>query len=167
MKIELSKQQYKDLVASVAMADTICGLLSDAIEDGEIDYKERAEQIGELQSYLLQFADEFEYGEAVEEYDGEIFMDEELYEEEIEPIMDDFEDFVLHDRLPNILAWRDFYRDHSDEEREKMSEENGGYFGVELHPYEAKYWNEFDEHGFEHLFIKEEGNEKGTPSPYL
>lgn len=167
MKINLSKQQYKDLLASVAMADTVFGLLSDAVESDEIDYDERADRIGELQSYLLEFAGAFEQEEAVSLFDGGIEMDEDYYETEIEPIMDDFEEYILHDALPNILAWRDFNRDYTEEEQEKMEEENGNFFGVELFPYEERYINEFAEHGFNRLFIKDDGKGKGTPSPYL
>ena len=50
---------------------------------------------------------------------------------------------------------------------ERMARENGDFFGVELYPYEEKYWNEFNEYGFDRLFVVEEREEKGTPSPYL
>jgi hypothetical protein len=168
MKINLSKQQYKDLLASVAMANTVHELLDDAIESATIDYAECASRTHELQSYLLEFAGVFGFEEAALLIDGDIFLDDMYFEREIQPVMDDFEEYVLHDNLPNILAWRDFSLDYSDEEQDKMAEENGDFFGVELHPYEERYWKEFETHGFERLFVREDINgENGTPSPYL
>jgi len=167
MKINLSKQQYKDLLASVAISNYIHELLDDAIESDEIDYEERADRTRELQSYLLEFAEAFGLPEAAELDEGELFLDEEYFDDEIQPIMDDFEEYVLHDTIPNILAWRDFDRDYTEEEQDKMAEENGDYFGVQLFPYEERYWREFEEHGFDRLFVRDDGEEKGTPSPYL
>ena len=167
MKINLSKQQYEDLLKAVYMSNTIHELLSDAVESDEIDFDERADRTRDLQSYLLEFAGEFGMEELVEEFDGELLLSEEYEDEEIEPIMDAFEEYILHDALPNILAWRDFNRDYTEEEQDKMEEENGNFFGMELLPYEDRYRNEFAEHGFSRLFIKDDGKGEGTPSPYL
>ena len=167
MKINLSKQQYKDLLESVAIAHTINELLSDAVESSEIDYDERSDRTRELQSYLLEFAGTFQLDDAFMVMEGETFLDEEYFDEQIQPIMEDYEEFVLHDALPNLLAWRDFNHDYTAEEQEKMAEENGEFFGAELYPYEERYWHEFAEHGFDRLFIRDDGKGKGTPSPYL
>ena len=162
MKINFSKQQYKDLLASVTMANTIHELLSDTIESEDIDYEELAERTGDLEEYLLEFADAFDLS------DGSTFLtSDDDYETETDMIMDDFEEYVLQEALPNILAWRDFNRDYTDEEQEKMEEENGNFFGVELFPYEERYMKEFEEYGFNRLFIKDDGKGEGTPSPYL
>jgi len=167
MKINLSKQQYEDLLKAVSMSNTIYELLSDAVESDEIDFDENAERTRELQSYLLEFAEEFGVEEIVEEFDGELLLNEEYENEEIEPIMDAFEEYILHDALPNTLAWRDFNRDYTAEEQDKMEEENGNFFGVELFPYEERYRNEFEKYGFNRLFIKDDGKGEGMPSPYL
>lgn len=167
MKINLSQQQYKDLIDSVAMANAIHELLSDAVESDEIDFDELADRTRELQSYLLEFAGEFGMEEFTEEFDGKLVLSEEYEEEETDPIMDAFEEYILHNALPNLLAWRDFNRDYTEEEQDITEEENGNFFGVELLPYEERYRNEFAEHGFNRLFIKDDGNGEGTPSPYL
>ena len=144
------------------MANTIHELLSDTIESEDIDYEELAERTGDLEEYLLEFADAFVLS------DGSTFLtSDDDYETETDMIMDDFEEYVLQEALPNILAWRDFNRDYTDEEQEKMEEENGNFFGVELFPYEERYMKEFEEYGFNRLFIKDDGKGEGTPSPYL
>lgn len=153
MKINITKEQYRELITMSGITNTIFGLLGDALPD--TDYKERSKKSDEFESYLLQFAGEFDYEESANDDDGEIVMDEEFCENDIIPILDEFEDFVLQDKLSNILAWRDFDREHTKAEKEKMAEKNGGYFGVALYEYEKKYWDEFEEHGFERLEVKE------------
>jgi hypothetical protein len=71
-------------------------------------------------------------------------------------LQEEFGELITHQELSNKLARRHFYQDHSPEEILKMSEGEKVYLGVELHSYEKKYWNEFDEYGYSRLFIKEE-----------
>lgn len=54
----------------------------------------------------------------------------------------------------NKLAWRDFHEKFTLEEIEKMSKKHGGYLGIELHPFEEKYWREFEENDYTRLRIE-------------
>lgn len=153
MKINITKKQYEHLLTMTEMSSTVFGLLSDFVE--EKDYKKISKEIDELQQYLVSFADE--YGVDALQYNiGLRTIDDDDIEDKVAPVMDDFEDFILHDRLPNILAWRDFHNDHTEEEIEKMSEEHGGYLDVPLYEYEKKYWDEFEKYGFDRLVVDED-----------
>lgn len=140
----------------LAIANGIVGVLGDALP--ETDYKKRSKSMDDLENYFLQYAADFGHEGLAQEYDGNDILDDEFYENEIYPIINDYEEFATHDTLSNELAWRDFRRDHTEAELEKMAEKNGGYFGVALYDYEKKYWDEFDEHGYDRLEIEEKGD---------
>lgn len=152
MKINITKQQYKELISMLAIANGIVGILGDVMP--ETDYKKRSQKMDDLENYFLQYAADFEHERLAQKYDREHVLDDEFYENKIMPIISDFEDYAVQDNLANDLAWRDFRRDHSKEELDKMAKENGGYFGVALYDYEKKYWDEFEENGFNRLEIK-------------
>lgn len=153
MKINITKQQYKELISMLAIANGIVGILGDVLP--ETEYKKRSNRMTDLENYFLQYAGDYGHEGLAQKYDREDILDDEFYENEILPIISDYDDYVTHDNLANDLAWRDFRRDHTQEELDKMAQENGGYFGVALHDYEKKYWDEFEENGFERLEIKE------------
>lgn len=154
MEINITKEQYKELITAVAIANGIVGVLGDAIE--EPDYKKHSEKLRDLEDYLLQFADDFGYREFVQEDEQKegVVLDDEFYENKILPIITEYEEFSVLDTLSNELAWRDFRKDHSGEEIKKMAEKNGGYFGVALYDYEKKYWDEFEKYAYERLEIQ-------------
>lgn len=151
MKINITKAQYMELVTSVALANGIFGILGDMWEC-ETDYKKRAKENDQLEEYLLSFADEFGCGEMLHE----THLDDDFHAEHIMSIMDDYEEFAVHDNLANKLGWRDFERAHTPEEIAKIKEEHGDYLGVPLYEYEKKYSDEFNEHGFDRLEIVED-----------
>lgn len=155
MKINITKDQYKELITMVAIANGIIGVLGDVMS--EADYKKRSEKMKDLEDYFLQFADDFGCSELTQENEceGKTILDDEFYENKILPIITDYEEYAVHDTLSNELAWRDFRKEHSEKEMREMAKENGGYFGVALYDYEKKYWDEFDKNGFERLEVKE------------
>ncbi len=153
MKINITNKQYKNLVLAVGIANNIFGYMGDFIE--EPNYKPRAKEMESLRDYLLQFAKDFHCQDLTEVCEGEIVLKEEVYDKEITAPLDDYDEITLCNELARKLAWRDLKKDHSETEMKKMEEKNGGYFGVELHPYEEKYWNEFDEHDYNRLEIKQ------------
>ena len=135
------------------IAGWILGILSDAIGGGE--YKEKNKKANELESYILRYAESFDFNDLVEDFNGEKSLNEKAVDKYIHPVVEDYAEFEIHDGLANKLAWRDFDREHTKEEIEKMAKENGGYFGVALYDYEKKYWDEFEKNGYERLEIKE------------
>jgi hypothetical protein len=152
MKINITKKQYKELISMLAIANGIVGVLGDTLP--ETNYKKRSKKMKDLENYFLQYAADYGYDGLAQEYDSEDILDDEFYENEILPIIMDYENYSAQDKLANELAWRDFRREHSKEELDAMAEKNGGYFGVEMHDYEEKYWDEFNKNGFNRLEIK-------------
>lgn len=151
MKIELSKKQYSDLIMISAISGGIFGILGDVFTG--TNYKKRSEDMDKLEKHLLSYAKDFGHSGLVERFEGEELLNEKFYEQQVLPILDDYEEFALFDGLANGLAKRDFRRDHSSTEIQKMSKKNGGYFGVDLYDYEKKYYDEFDKHGYDRLEI--------------
>ena len=136
MKINITKEQYKDLIVMTGIANTVLGILGDSLPD--TDYKKHSDKIGKLEEYFLQYADDFGCAEFTQEYEGVNILDDEMYEKHIMPIMEDYDEQELFDGLANELAWRDFRRDHTRAQMNEMEKENGGYFGVALYTYEKK-----------------------------
>ena len=154
MKINITKEQYRDLITMSGIANSVLGILGDSLPD--TDYKKRSNKAEELEKYLLQYAKDFDLQKFTQDYEGKKIFDDEMYEKYILPIMDDYDECELFNGLANKLAWRDFRRDYSETEREEMAEKNGGYFGVPLYAYEKKYWDEFEKYEYDRLEIKEE-----------
>jgi len=152
MKIELTKEQYKELVFMSGIANYVCGILGDSLPDG---YKKRSRKMHELQEFILQHADEFDYKEFLEKSGGKNEFTDDWFNKKMSPIMSDYDDCQMDNALSKALAWRDFEKDHSKQEIKEMEKKNGGYFGVALYAYEKRYWNEFEKHGFERLEVKE------------
>jgi hypothetical protein len=134
-----------------SLTSSIFGILKDSLDDEE--YSSQSKKMDDLEEYLLQFAHEFDCDEFVEKDDGKNVLKDAQYEKMTMPILEEYGECEAFDTLANKLAWRDFKRDHSQEEIEKMAKKNGGYFGVALHPYEKKYWDEFEKNGYERVEI--------------
>ncbi len=153
MKINITKDQYKDLITMSGIANSVLGILGDSLPD--TDYKKRSNKMEKLEEYILQYADEFGCAEWTQKHKGINIFDDEMYEKLILPIMGDYDEHELFDGLAKALAWRDFRNDHTKAEMDKMEKENGGYFGVALYDYEKKYWDEFEKHGYKRVVINE------------
>lgn len=154
MKIDITKEQYRDLVTMSGIANSVFGVLGDAMPD--TDYKKCSNKMEKLEEYFLQYAGDFGCEELVQDHEGSNILNDEVYEEQIFPIIDDYDEFNLHESLANKLAWRDFENDHSAKELKEMEAKNGGYFGVPLYDYEKKYWDEFEKYGYDRLWIQKE-----------
>ncbi len=154
MQIDLTKEQFRNLIIMVGVANTVFGNLADALPDR--DYKEESLEMDALESHFLEYAEDFGCAELAQDDEGDISLSDEIYEEYIMPIMDDYDEHQLFDNLANKLAWRDLKNTHTADEMKELATKNGNYFGVEIYDYEERYWKEFDEHGFERLVVKEQ-----------
>lgn len=151
MKIELSKVQYRNLIITNAIGNAIFGILGDFLPDTE--YKKQSDLMDKLENHLLSYAKEFGCDDLVYNFEGQEVLDDEYYEEKIQPILTDFEETSMYDNLASELAKRDFKRNHTRREIGRMAKENDGYFGVEMYDYEKRYWNEFDKYGYGRLEV--------------
>ncbi len=152
MQIEISKEQYKDLIMMSAVANSVFGMLGDSENAG--NYKKQSLRMDGIEAHLLGSAEDFGCGDLMQDDEGAVILNDEFYENVVMPILEEYEEMQAFDLLTNKLAWRDFKKEHTKHEINKMAEQNGGYFGVEVYEYEKRYWDEFEKNGFERLEIK-------------
>ncbi|MCK5475511.1 MAG: hypothetical protein KAI71_02935 [Candidatus Pacebacteria bacterium] len=152
MKIDITKEQYESLIIMNGIASSVLGTLGDSMPD--TNYEKRTNEMEEIEEYFLQYAEDFGCEKFTEDYKGKKVFEEEMHEKHIMTVIDDYDQLELFNGLANKLAWRDFRRDHSKKEIEKMSRKNGDYFGPEIHSYEKKYWDEFKKYEYERLEIE-------------
>ena len=151
MKINLTKEQYKNLLKATYISQCVTGLLSDHIKNDE--YDDLHKKFEDLDSYLLEMSKDFGLENMTEQWEDKILIKEEVSLQLFE-ILSDYDDLTLHMELSNKLAWRDFNSTHTQKEKEELAEKNGGYFGVELHALEKKYWDEFNNNEYNNLYLK-------------
>ncbi|MBI5412117.1 hypothetical protein HZA43_02980 [Candidatus Peregrinibacteria bacterium] len=72
MKINITKEQYKNLIIMSGLTSHVFGILGDALP--EADYKKQSQKMDELEEYFLQYADDFGYGEWIEKFEGKNMM---------------------------------------------------------------------------------------------
>lgn len=152
-KFEFTKEQYEDLLIMSGIANSVLGILGDALPD--TDYKKRSDRMERLEENLLGFADDFDCAAWTQKYEGRNIFNDEMYEKQVTPIMNDYNEHERFDGLANELAWRDFHLDHTEAQMREMEKKNGDYFGVALYDYEKKYWDEFEQYGFDRLIVVE------------
>ncbi|MEF3691804.1 MAG: hypothetical protein V3574_01965 [Candidatus Moraniibacteriota bacterium] len=142
MQIELTNEQYRQLLELASLGNGVLGTVGDLSQDPV--YEAKSMEGEDLQSYLLGFAGEF---------DSEDLLKEEMYQEHILPIMMDYEDLVTHDNLSTQLAWRDINREMSEEELNEMVEKYEDQLEEKISAYEDGYRREFAHFGLAHLEV--------------
>ena len=153
MQIELTNEQYRQLLELVSLGNGVLGTVGDLSQDQV--YEAKSMEGEDMQSYLLSFAGEF---------DSEDLLKEEMYQEHILPIMMDYEDLVTYDNLSTQLAWRDINREMSEEELNEMVEKYEDQLEEKISAYEDGYRQEFARFGLTHLEViegEEEAVEEG------
>jgi len=149
MKMEFSKGQYRDLLKMCEIANSVYGILGDAVSE---DYKKQSRRIEELQRYLLSFADQFGCSEMKELYKGEIIPSD-MFSEKIREVMDNYNDETFWYELETRLGKRDFEKDMTKEERKEAKKD--GWLPFRVHDFYEKWTKEFEEHGVDRLGIIE------------
>ncbi|MDP2684239.1 MAG: hypothetical protein Q8P20_04225 [bacterium] len=134
MQIEINKEQYKDLIMMSSIASSVFGMLGDSENTG--DYKKQSLRMDGLEAHLLGSAKDFGCSELAQNDEGAVILNDEFYEDVVMPILEEYEEMQTFDLLANKLAWRDFRKEHTKNKMDKMAEQNGGYFGVEVYEYE-------------------------------
>ncbi len=152
MQIELTKEQYRDLVTLSGLGGFVLDILGDEVNKKK--YKKLAKKMEILEEHILKYAEDFGCNDLIEEFEGKNVLHEDVIQNTLLPLINDYDGSQVFSFLANKLAWRDFKQDHSDAELEVMAKENSGYFGVDLYKYEQKYWDEFEKYGIDRLEIK-------------
>ncbi|MBI5913111.1 hypothetical protein HY839_01575 [Candidatus Azambacteria bacterium] len=146
MKIEPTKEQYKELLLLV--------LLGSWVRGGVADMRgEYSKEMDELEEYLLGEAKNFDLDDLVEHFEGHIVPSDKL-SKEYEEIMEEYNDDEFWIQLSRRLGQRDFERTISEEEERHMKD-NNGWFPERVHELYKEYDKEFEKHGIDRLEIKE------------
>ncbi|MBU2530813.1 MAG: hypothetical protein KKD35_07220 [Elusimicrobia bacterium] len=151
MKIKLTKEQFINLLTMSHITNSVLGILGDVLP--ETDYKKKSDEMEGLEKYLLRYAQDFDCGDMVEDFHRETIMKEEIYEE-MNDIIEDYDDYIFWNELETRMGKRDFGRTITKEEG-KYIEENNGWFPERIHEIYEKYRKEFEENGIERLKIAE------------
>jgi hypothetical protein len=145
MKIELTKEQYKELLILVSLGSYIRGAYAD--KHGE-KYND-----SEMTAYLLKYAKDFGLEKLVENFKGTLIETDE-FGEEIDEIIEEYDEDEFWHRLITLLGQRDFYREADKEELEKIRKSEFGSLPKRIQNYYAKYEKEFEKYGVDRLEIK-------------
>jgi hypothetical protein len=149
MNIELTKEQFANILRAVYIANDIIGLISDMVSE---DYKKKYAEMDELREYLLKCAWKNGFNEFIDYYKEHIIPSDNLCEE-MDKIKEDYEDFIFWDELEYRLALRDLEQKLTEEEKERISKDDFLYMR-KLEEFRDKYSEEFQKYGITRLEIK-------------
>lgn len=145
MKLELTKEQYRNLLIAVVIGTYV----RSAVDDSNGKDFRKAE---EIEDYLLAVAKDFESEDLTQNFEGHLMISDDLIEEYHENYIEEYEqDFFWHE-LTTRLGQRDFAENSTKEERE-LVDKNSGWLGVVIDKYYEKYEEEFETRGIERLKI--------------
>lgn len=151
MKIELTKEQYKNLLEVSHIANSVLGLLGDVLPGKE--YKKKADEMDNLENYFISFARDFGCDNLVEDFKGKTLMKEEIYEE-LSEILDEYDDYIFWNELEVRMGKRDFEKTETDDDK-KYIKESKGWYPRRIDAVYAKYAQEFENYGIDRLEIRE------------
>ena len=145
--IALTKKQYEVLMNALQIAGSVYGIMGDMVDK---KYKKQSGEIDELESYLLESAEELGLGAMIEIFQKKKVLDEKYLEKAMDDLFE-YDEFVFWDTLPRKLADRDLVQKLGKEKVRTM--DSTAYIHAE-YPIEDEYRNEFDTHELERLEIK-------------
>jgi hypothetical protein len=147
MKIELTKEQYKELLVLVSLGSYIRGAYADKHDEKYDD--------SEMSAHLLKYAKDFGLEKLAENFHGKL-IEANKFGEEIDNIMEEYDEDEFWHRLITLLGQRDFFRTHTKKDMEKIDKKGKwGALPKEITDYYAKYEKEFEKHGVDRLEIKD------------
>ena len=151
--ITLSREQYEAIIKALEISGSVYGTIRDFCNE---DYEKDPVQGEETLQYLLEKAEDFDFQNNIEK-DEElgVFLKEEYSSQLFNVLLDEYDPYIANDFLSRELAKRDMRNMYTKEKIDVLVQEHHGYLGVPLYDFEEKYYDEFDEHGFERLYIRE------------
>lgn len=151
MKLELTKEQYKNLIKLVSLGNVMANMFRD--EDERIDKLERAA------SDFLEQAAKSGLGDYVKKCgcghcDGVYGPSDKLWDDpDMVMVQDEYDDDVFWEQLVDRLAERDMRLHYGVKAIARMSEAERD---EKTDAYLRRYDDEIDEHGVDRLVIREE-----------
>lgn len=148
MKIEFTKQQYRDLLLSVIIGTYIREAV-DELHERDI------RRAGDLESYLMSLAKNFDSEDMVENFEKSFWVpSDKVIKEYHEHYIEEYDEDTFWHNLTTNLGQRDFYKNKTEEEKRKVEENEGWLPGV-IDKYYKRYEEEFERYGIERLKIDE------------
>jgi len=154
MEINLTKEQYVNLLKMAHIANSVLGILGDVLP--ETEYKKKSDEMEDLENYFISYAQDFGCDDLVEDFHGKTLMKDEIYEK-IQEIMDEYDDYIFWNELEVRMGKRDFERTITDDDK-KYIKENKGWYPERIHGLYEKYAQEFEKYGIDRLEIKNNDN---------
>lgn len=143
MKIGLTKEQFEALLKLVYLGNWLAN--ANRVDDKKKEYEE-------IEDYIFSFAKQFGFDEYVDDEEAEKgkFYPTRKFEEEIDiqELIDEYDEETFWDELIDRLGERDFYQYYSQDEIQKMTQEER--FG-KICEFEEKWGEEFEKYGIERL----------------
>lgn len=145
MQLDLTKEQFRELLKAVIVGVRVREAAGEGRNTpGWLD-------IGDIESYLLSVAGDFDSADMAEHFhDGWIPSDE--VSDELDEELEEYSDQEFWNGLETGLGQRDFHRTMSKEEK-KFIADNNGLFPERMHVLYKKYAREFEKHGLDRLEI--------------
>jgi hypothetical protein len=146
MKLELSKEQFREL-----LLDVIIGVY---VREAVLDLQGKDfSKVEELEKYLLSVAENFDAGDMVENFKGALIPSEKVCKE-YEDIIEEYNNDEFWSRLEIDLGKRDFWESLTEEEKREIEKEK--WLPERVHDFYDYYAKEFEENGIENLRIVKE-----------
>ena len=146
MHIELTEEQYRDLVELVVLGNYVRGGVADIRGESGDNRWEKIEQC------VLFAAINDDITGVAEMFHGQIVPTDEL-DGKVEEMMEEYDNDEFWHELEVRLGQRDFYREIIKDDL-KYIEEHHGVLPERINSYYQKYEDEFDEHDIDRLEIK-------------
>jgi hypothetical protein len=147
--IEFNKKQYQALVRALQIAGSMYDILSDMVDER---YDAPADELGDLESWVLAKAGEFDMANIVEIFEGKNVVKEDVADQYTDDLTA-YEEWAFWDVFAHKLADREMARQHKKDGASNLNFEKL----LDLHiEFEEKYAEEFDKHGLDHVEVKED-----------
>lgn len=147
--IEFDKKQYEALVRVLQIAGSVYDILSDMVDER---YDAPADEVEDLTSWILAKAGEFGMANIVEIFEGKNVLKDSVMDRYADDLTE-YEEWAFWDVFAHKLADREMARRYKKDGAPRLNLEKLLNIHIEL---EEKYEKEFDEHGLDHVEIKED-----------
>lgn len=154
MEIDLTREQYLNLLTISHIANSVLGILGDVLP--ETEYKKKSDEMEDLEDYFISYAQNFGCDDLIERFHGKTLMKDEIYEK-INEIIEDYDDYIFWNELEVRMGKRDFKRTITTDDK-KYIKENKGWYPERINELYDKYRNEFEKYGIDRLEIKNNEN---------
>ncbi len=150
MNIELTKEQYQNLVRLITIASNVLEVVSEEVYDDETPFLEdEIATMQELEQYILSKYKEFEFDKVFEDQDNFYTVTYDV-EEEVLLLLELYEEYSFWEELTSRLARRDMVEEYGENEVNNMDP-------LQLSEIEevfiSKYREEFSQNGIDRLKI--------------